>query len=153
MTLDDAYNKYLQTDKLTLFLAKNELYYKISLNYYIHQTTFDISDALEKLIELDLKIDIDTSYKIFKEIIDKFSIEDNFEEMLDEYIKMSACFQSLEDFIKKDTDLVNPHLFAKSITQTIENGTFFNSNLQQQFDEQIDETIEKWALIVNAVKF
>lgn len=151
MTLDDAYNKYLQPEQLTLFLAKNELYYQISLSHYISLTTFNRDDALEKMSELNLQIDTNTSYIILKEILERLSYQEDFEEQMDEYIQISACFQSLEDFVHSDTQLLHNHIFKENMTHLIENRTFFTANLKKQFDEHIDESIQKWNLIINSV--
>ena len=79
MTLDDAYNKYLQPEQLILFLAKNELYYQISLSYYISLTSFDGDDALEKMSELNLQVDTTTAYMVLKEILERFCYQEDFE--------------------------------------------------------------------------
>ena len=151
MTLDDAYNKYLQPEQLILFLAKNELYYQISLSHCLSLTTFNRDDALEKMAELNLQVDTNTAYIVLKEIIERFSYQEDFENMIDEYIKIGACFQSLEDFIRSDKDLLNNHIFKENMTRIIENGTFFSTNLQKKFDEEIDESIRKWDLIIHSI--
>ncbi len=153
MTLDDAYNKYLQSEQLILFLAKNELYYQISLRHYISLTSFDADDALEKMSELNLQVDTNTAYIVLKEIIERFSYQEDFENMIDEYIKIGACFQSLEDFIHSDKELLNNNIFKENMTKEIENGTFFSSHLQKQFDDAIDELITKWNQIVNSLEY
>lgn len=153
MTLDDAYNKYLQPEQLILFLAKNELYYQISLSHYISLTTFDTDDTLAKISELNLQVDTNTAYIVLKEIIERFSYQGDFENMIDEYIKISACFQSLEDFIHSDKELLNNNIFQENMTKEIENGTFFSSHLQKQFDDAIDELITKWNQIVNSLEY
>lgn len=151
MTLDDAFNKYLQPEQLILFLAKNELYYQISLSYYISLTTFDKDDALEKIAELNLQTDTNYAYILLKEIIERFHHQDDFEKKIDEYIKIGACFQSLEDFILSDKDLLNNHIFKENMIIKIENGTLFNTKLQKQFDEHIERLINKWELIIHSI--
>jgi hypothetical protein len=151
MTLDDAYNKYLQPEQLILFLAKNELYYQISLSHYISLTSFDGDDALEKMSELNLQVDTNTAYMVLKEILERFCYQEDFEKQIDEYIKIGACFQSLADFVQSDTELLHNHIFQENITRTIENGTFFSAHLQKQFEEGIDESIQKWDLIIRSI--
>jgi hypothetical protein len=151
MTLDDAYNKYLQPEQLILFLAKNELYYQISLSHYVSLTTFDTHDAVEKMAELHLEFDTNTAYIVLKEILERFCYQEDFEKQIDEYIKTGACFQSLEDFVHSDTELLHNHIFKENISRRIENGTFFTSHLQKQFDEEIDESIKKWDLIIHSI--
>lgn len=150
MTLDDAYNKYLQPEQLILFLAKNELYYQISLSHYVSLTTFDEDDASKKILQLNLQVDTNTAYIVLKEILERFCYQENFHKEIDEYIKIGACFQSLEDFIRSDTELLHNHIFKENITRTIENGTFFNAHLQKQFDEEIDKSIRKWDFIIRS---
>jgi len=152
MTLDDAYNKYLQPEQLTIFLAKNELYYQLSLSYYLTLSTFDIDDACEKLLELNLQVDTSTAYLILKEILERFSYQDDFESKIDDYIKISACFQSLEDFVHSDKGLLNDRIFKDTINKKIEDGTFFTVIFQKQFDELIDESIKKWRDIISAIE-
>ena len=151
MTLDDAYNKYLQPEQLILFLAKNELYYQISLNHYISLTSFDGDDALEKMSELNLQVDTNTAYMVLKEILEKFCYQEDFEKQIDEYIKIGACFQSLEDFVHSDTELLHNHIFKENISRRIENGTFFSAHLQKQFEKEIDKSIQKWDLIIRSI--
>jgi len=151
MTLNDAYKKYLTPDRLPIFFAKNELYYQISLGNYIYQTTLDLDEALEKINELNLHIETNVAYKIFKEILEKFYQEEDFEENIDEYIKISACYQSLEDFITYDKELLNSEWFIKSTSLLIEENRFFTEKMKQQFEEQLDETIVKWKSLVGFV--
>jgi hypothetical protein len=153
MNIDDAYNKYLQPEQLIVLLAKNELYYQISLSYYFSLTTFDLDDAFERMSKLNLQVDTNITYIVLKEILERFAHQEDFENMLDEYICISACFQSLEDFIRSDTELLNNNIFKESMTRSIENGTFFTSHLQKQFDEQIDKSIAKWHHIINSIEY
>ena len=132
MNLQDTIKHYFTRDNLIEMLTKYELYYQISLGHYVYKTTLDIDETIQKLEELNLKVDAHEMIKTLKSWLEHFSHNEDFEKQFDYYIRQRACLQSLADFSTKDKDLVNPKIFIDSTAEAITNDTFFDNSMKAQ---------------------
>lgn len=148
MNISEVYAHYFEKEQLVAYFAQYELYYQISLGNYVYRTTLDADETIEKLEELDLKVDLQTMIQTLGNIIDHFSDFEEFGDEFDYYVRQQACLQSLNDFVKQDNALLNASIFVDTTADSITADKFFDKEMQKQFDLEIDSNIERWNDIV-----
>jgi hypothetical protein len=105
--------KYLNKDSIIDMLTRYELYYEIGLANFIYETIQDIDEAYIKLEELDLEVESDVALSNIIEVILHFSHTENFDEILDYYIRSRALLHALKDFVNRDKDLLNKESYIE----------------------------------------
>ena len=134
MELQEAIDKYFSRDNLAATICKYQLYYQIGLGKLALESLQDVEETFEKLEELNLHLTTQQIIIILYKMILQLSHNDNFEEMFDIHLKYTALVQVLDDFIKADNELINSKPFEDMIFESIQDGTFFDDIMQQQFD-------------------
>ncbi|WP_419769609.1 MAG: hypothetical protein ACNI3C_09710 [Candidatus Marinarcus sp.] len=129
-------------------LAKYELYYQISLEYLVQQTEFDKDSALKKLEEMALEIEPEnvfyTIIAITRNCNNTNTCKANFENELQKHASINA----LEDYVKKDKELIHPEMFLEETVEKINSGNFFNEKMKAFFDEEYDNILIRWQTII-----
>ncbi len=148
MLIEKHIKEQFEHDKIIENLAKYELFYQISLSNIVSQSEFDIKSTYKKINELSLDIDPETVFYTIIAIIRHFDDSNSFN---DEYLKQlqkHASIHSLEDYVKKDKDLLHPETFLDLIIEKINSETFFTDKMQKQFDNEYKISINRWQNII-----
>lgn len=103
---------------------------------------------MQKLEELNLKVDAHEMIETLKSLLEHFSHIEDFENQFDYYIRQRACLQSLADFSTKDKDLVNPKIFIDSTAEAITNDTFFDNSMKAQYSAEWENQLARWNQIM-----
>jgi hypothetical protein len=140
--------KYLNKDSIIDMLTRYELYYEIGLANFIYETIQDIDDAYVKLEELDLEVESDVALSNIIEVILHYSHTDNFDEILDFYIRSRALLHALKDFVNRDKELLNKESYVEQKTQQIKNDNYFTNEMKVQLESEYMDVVEKYELIV-----
>ena len=148
MILDDFTRTYFSKENFIPYCAYYELYYQISLGHYVIQTTFDTEDAIGKIEELNLQVELPLLVETLKEILEHYSLQEDFKEKFLSYVKMRGSFQSLIDFTSKDKELINPQATIDKFAPAIIDESFWNDLMQLQFDEDLNDAIFRWSIIL-----
>ncbi len=134
MELQNAIDKYFSRDYLASSICKYQLYYQIGLGKLALESLQDLQETFEKLEELNLHLSTEQIIITIYKMILQLSHNANFEKMFDTHLKYTALVQMLSDFIKADKELINSKPFEDMIFESIQDDTFFDDIMQQQFD-------------------
>lgn len=140
--------QYLDRDTLIDMLTRYELYYEIGLANYIYETIQDIEEAYKKLEELNLEVESDVALSNLIELILHYSHHENFEDILEFYIRSRALLHALKDFANKDKDLLNKESYIEQKTEQIMNDKYFTDSMKVQLESEYMDVVEKYELIV-----
>lgn len=140
--------EYLQKDAIIDMLTHYELYYEIGLANYVYETIQNIDEAYVKLEELNLEIEVDVALSNIIEIIIHYSHQDEFESLLDFYIRSRALLHALKDFVNRDSDLLNKISYMDQKSSQIAEDGFFTDSMKVQLESEYMDMLEKYELIV-----
>ena len=140
--------QYLDKDSIIDMLTRYELYYEIGLANYIYETIQDISEAYIKLEELNLQLESDVALSNILEMMLQYGDRENFEDLLEFYIRSRALLHALKDFVNKDPDLLNKESYAQQKTEEIVSDRYFTQSMKAQLESEYMEVVEKYELIV-----
>lgn len=140
--------EYLQKDAIIDMLTRYELYYEIGLANYVYETIQNIDEAYVKLEELNLEIEVDVALSNIIEIIIHYSHQDEFESLLDFYIRSRALLHALKDFVNRDSDLLNKISYMDQKSSQIAEDGFFTDSMKVQLESEYMDMLEKYELIV-----
>ena len=133
MNTQELIEKYLKKEVVIKNVAAYVVYYQISLGQNVLESVQDINLATKKLIELNLTLDPnDVVLKVFLIIIDNIK-DKNLWNNLDNIISKNAFLQSLEDFVKKDNELLNKERYLHVKKEQIENNSYLTTNLKMKY--------------------
>ncbi len=148
MTIEEQIKAQFDHEKIVENLAKYELYYQISLSHIVSQSEFDVKSTYKKINELSLDIDPETVFYTIIAIIRHFKDTDDFGKDYLIELQKHASVHALEDYVKKDKDLLNPETYLESIVEKINDGTFFTDIMQRQFDSEYKISLNRWHNII-----
>jgi len=140
--------EYLQKDAIIDMLTRYELYYEIGLANYVYETIQNIDEAYVKLEELNLEIEVDVALSNIIEIVIHYSHQDEFESLLDFYIRSRALLHALKDFVNRDSDLLNKISYMDQKSSQIAEDGFFTDSMKVQLESEYMDMLEKYELIV-----
>ena len=148
MTIEQQIKTQFEHEKIIENLAKYELYYQISLSHIVSQSEFDVKSTYKKINELSLDIDPETVFYTMIAIIRHFDETSDFEELYQVELQKHASVHALEDYVKKDKDLLNPETYLESVIEKINEGIFFTNTMQKQFDSEYKISLNRWHNII-----
>jgi len=148
MTIEEHIKEQFEHEHIINNLARYELYYQISLANIVSQSEFDVKSTYKKINELSLDIDPETVFYTILAIIRHFSSTKDFEEQYLKEMQKHASVHAIEDYIKKDKDLINPEIYLQTILDKINEGTFFTKDMQKQFDSEYKISTNRWQQII-----
>lgn len=140
--------QYLEKDSIIDMLTRYELYYEIGLANFIYETIQDISEAYVKLEELNLQLESDVALSNILEMMLHYGDRDDFEDLLEFYIRSRALLHALKDFVNKDKELLNKESYAQQKTEEILSDQYFTQSMKAQLESEYMEVVEKYELIV-----
>lgn len=140
--------QYLTKDLIIDMLTRYELYYEIGLANFIYETIQDIDEAYKKLEELNLEVESDVALSNIIELILHYSHQENFEDILDFYIRSRALMHALKDFANSDSELLNKESYVKQKTEQITADSYFTASMKVQMESEYMDVLEKYELIV-----
>ena len=148
MKIEEQIKTQFEHKKIIENLAKYELYYQISLSHIVSQSEFDVKSTYKKINELSLDIDPETVFYTIIAIIRHFKETSNFEEDFLIELQKHASIHALEDYVKKDKDLLNPETYLESVVKEVNDGSFFTAAMQRQFDSEYKISLNRWQNII-----
>jgi len=148
MSIEEQIKEQFNHKKIIENLAKYELYYQISLSHIVSQSEFDVKSTYKKINQLSLDIDPETVFYTIIAIIRHLKETDDFENEYLSELQKHASVHALEDYVKKDKDLLNPETYLESIVEKVNEGTFFSEKMQKQFDSEYKISINRWQNII-----
>ena len=148
MKLQETINKYFSKENIINSICRYQLYYQIGLSGVVFQSTKDKEEAHKKLVDLNLQIDTNKVFESIQKAIFYLSQEDDFEDKFINHLKFTALAQMLDDFIESNQEFIDAKTFADIIFDKIQNNTFFDKNMQEQFEEDYDMVYEAWQVTI-----
>ena len=148
MTIEEQIKNQFGHDRIIENLAKYELYYQISLSHIVSQSEFDVKSTYKKINELSLDIDPETVFYTMIAIIRHIKETSDFEKEYLMELQKHASVHALEDYIKKDKELLNPETYLKTVVEEINNGSFFTQTMKKQFDSEYKISVNRWQNII-----
>ena len=133
MNLNTIAQKYFTRMYIVKMVTEYVLYYQVSLGNIIFESIGNMDETVKKLKELNLTLQPNDIVISILEIIKKNTNKEDFDKKFDELLKTKAIMQALKDFIEKDKELLNPDRFMQFKSKSIENGTFFNTQMKMQY--------------------
>lgn len=149
MTIEEHIKEQFEHEQIIENLARYELFYQISLAKIVSQSEFDVQSTYKKINELSLDIDPETVFYTILAIIRHFSDTKDFEKQYLRELQKHASVHAVEDYIKKDKELIKPEIFLQTILDTINDGTFFTEDMQKQFDSEYKISVNRWKQIID----
>ncbi|NQY94641.1 MAG: hypothetical protein HRT43_10775 [Campylobacteraceae bacterium] len=148
MTIEDHIKEQFEHQKIIENLARYELYYQISLSHIVSQSEFDVKSTYKKINALSLDIDPETVFYTIISIIRHFDDSISFQKNYIKELQKHATIHALEDYVKKDKELLKPETFLASIVEQVNEGTFFSEKMQKQFDSEYKISTNRWQNII-----
>lgn len=148
MTIEDHIKEQFEHEHIIKNLARYELFYQISLAKIVSQSEFDVASTYKKINELALDIDPETVFYTILAIIRHFSDTKDFEAHYLIEMQKHASVHAIEDYIKKDKDLINPKIYLETILEEINEGSFFSKDMHNQFDSEYKIATNRWQQII-----
>lgn len=140
--------KQFEQEHIIQNLARYELRYQIALEFLVQQTEFDEESAYKKLDLMHLEIEPENVFYTVVAIIrgeKEFVIsQQEFEKKLEQH----AYINALEDYLRSDTQLIHPEMFLEQTIETINENHFFTQKMQNIFNEEYENVILRWKLII-----
>ncbi len=148
MTIEDHIKEQFDHKQIIENLANYELYYQISLSHIVSESEFDVKSTYKKINTLSLDIDPETVFYTIISIIRHFEDTSTFEKNYLLELQKHATIHALEDYVKKDKELLNPETFLASVVEKVNDGTFFTDTMQKQFDSEYKISVNRWQNII-----
>jgi len=148
MSIEEQIKEQFDHKKIIENLAKYELYYQISLSHIVSQSEFDVKSTYKKINELSLDIDPETVFYTIIAIIRHFKDTEDFNNNYLIELQKHASVHALEDYVKKDKDLLNPETYLETVLEEINSGAFFTEKMQKQLDSEYKISINRWQNII-----
>lgn len=140
--------QYLDKDNIIDMLTRYELYYEIGLANYIYETIQDIDEAYVKLEELGLVVETDVALSNIIEMMLHYSFREDFEDVLEFYIRSRALLHALKDFVNSDKELMHKDSYVEQKTQEILNDQYFTPSMKAQLESEYMDVVEKYEILV-----
>jgi hypothetical protein len=145
MRKHDLVTKYFKRENLVDAMAAYQLYYQISLGSYIKESSFDE----EKIDELGLDISPENVCNTIIQIINSFHKEKDFDDILNDNIKINAMIHALKDFTLKNKELENEENIYDTFYEKITNDNFYTVNMNIFFESEIKNKIDEWKDLIS----
>jgi hypothetical protein len=140
--------KQFEQEHIIQNLARYELCYQIALEFLVQQTEFDEESAYKKLDLMHLEIEPENVFYTVVAIIrgekEFVKSQKEFEKKLEQH----AYINALEDYLRSDTQLIHPEMFLEQTIETINENHFFTQKMQHIFNEEYENVILRWKLII-----
>lgn len=124
-------SSYIRGKKIDL-LTRYYLYYYISLERFVSETSFDNFYLINKLQTLNLKFNISKVLTKIDEIYKRSKDKKEFEE----FLRTNASITALEDFISADKELFNTKYYEKNKKELIESDKFFDKKMYDYLEKE-----------------
>jgi len=148
MNIEEHIKEQFDHKQIIENLAKYELYYQISLSHIVSQSEFDVKSTYKKINQLSLDIDPETVFYTIISIIRHFDDSSSFEKDYLNELQKHASVHALEDYVKKDKELLHPETFLESVVESVNDGSFFSDSMQKQFDSEYKISVNRWQNII-----
>jgi len=148
MNINNTIKAYLTRDSIIDVLTRYELYYHISLGNFVLETLQDFDETVEKLEELNLKIEVNRALANILEIILNLGHKDDFEHRFEYHIRSRAITHALKDFINNDTGLINTNDYIEEKTKDILNDTYFTESMKLQLETDYPIIYDYYDLLI-----
>ena len=136
MNIKEEFSK----EKLTITMAKYEMYYQVALGNLISQT-----NTHEMSYDIDFQQALGAIYELFSDLKD-FDYEEN---IIDKEIQKQAAIDAVQNFVNEHLELVKDKKFElEPIINTINDGEFFNVAMIEVCHKQLHNQIQTWQDII-----
>lgn len=149
--LDKQKSIFLSKTQIVDAITKYQLYYHISLGNFVYETFLDLGETVQKVQELNLHISINKTLNKITQIFLQHSNEKEFNKNFEEYIKKQAMIDALDDFVKKDKDLLNKKYYYNQKLDDIKNKNYFNEQMQYNFETNYQKAYEYYNFAINKI--
>lgn len=136
MNIKEEFSK----EKLTVTMAKYEMYYQVALGNLISQTKVEPMSY-----DIDFQQALGAIYELFSDLADF----DYAEEVVDKELQKQAAIDAVQNFVNEHLELVKAKTFELEPTvNAINDEEFFNPAMIDVCNQQIDKQIETWEGII-----
>ncbi len=136
MNLKDEFSK----EKLTITMAKYEMYYQVALGNLISQTK---TEAMS--YDIDFQQALGALYELFSDLQD-FNYA---EEVIEKELQKQAAIDAVQNFVNEHLELIKEKKFELEPTiNAINDEEFFNPAMIEVCHKQLDNQIETWQGII-----
>jgi len=140
--------KQFEQENIIANLTRYELSYQIALEFLVQKTEFDQESAYKKLHEMQLEIDPENVFYTVLALLRTENEFSHFKEKFKKELEKHAYINALEDYIKKDTQLIHPEIFLEQTVEAINSNQFFDEKMRKIFEEEYDNTLIRWKTII-----
>lgn len=127
-------------EKLTINMAKYEMYYQVALGNLISQT-----NANDMSYDIDFQQALGALYELFSDLSDF----DYASEVIEKEIQKQAAIDAVQNFVNEHLDLVKEHKFElEPIINAINDEEFFNIAMIEVCHQQLDNQVATWQDII-----
>lgn len=136
MNIKDEFSK----EKLTITMAKYEMYYQVALGNLISQTGVEPMSY-----DIDFQQALGALYELFSDLAD-FGYA---QEVIEKELQKQAAIDAVQNFVNEHLELVKAGTFELEPTiNAINDEAFFNPAMIEVCNQQIEQQIETWKGII-----
>lgn len=136
MNIEEEFSK----EKLTITMAKYEMYYQVALGNLISQT-----QANDMSYDIDFQQALGALYELFMDLKD-FSYA---QEVLEKELQKQAAIDAVQNFVNEHLELVKEKKFElEPIINKINDEEFFNVAMIEVCKQQIDNQVLAWEEVI-----
>ena len=137
MTYEEMFNK----NNIISNLAKYEMYYQVSLGSLI-------SDS--KVKDIDPAIELQYALGSIYELITQIISDEKADEIFEVELQKQASMDALQIFVNENMNSVKEgEIKVEQIVNAINDGIFFNENMIEICDENLENQLVKWDELIN----
>ncbi len=137
MNIKEEFSK----EKLTITMAKYEMYYQVAIGSLINQT-----HAKQMSYDIDFQQALGAIYELFSDLQD-FNYA---QEVIEKELQKQAAIDAVQNFVNEHLDLVKEKKFELEPTiNAINDEEFFNPAMLEICHQQLDNQIEAWQGVIN----
>lgn len=123
-------------EKLTITMAKYEMYYQVALGNLISQT-----HANDMSYDIDFQQALGALYELFRDLHEF----DYAQEVIEKELQKQAAIDAVQNFVNEHLELVKEKKFElEPIINQINDEAFFNVAMIEVCHQQLDKQIETW---------
>ncbi len=137
-----------EKENLVEIVAYFETVFQMSILYFVQTSGFDRDDVIERLEDMGIQIDTDYLFDFLKDIPLLENESDDFEYIFP-LLRKKAIEYALFEYLKSDKQLLNKNLFYESMIDEIQNGEYFNKDIDELVDNELPYRINSWNEIID----
>lgn len=136
MNIKEAFSQ----KKLTITMAKYEMYYQVALGSIISQ-----NHTSEMSYDIDFQQALSALYELFSDL----KTFEHTEESIEKEVQKQAAIDAVQNFVNEHLELVKEKKFALEPTiNAINDEEFFNTTMIEVCNKELDNQIQKWQGII-----